>query len=177
MACLVPQSQAADQGLVALFGLVFEVRQQFAAASDGSQQTPAAVHIFGVDLQMLGQCGDLGREQRDLHGDRSGVFGMGLIPTDHRFFLVWFRHVIKEIKDKRIASGASASKSLLGAVCLFFRDLTSKLTSKLRHSEKHWPDKKNRVGRFACPLPRFSAKSAKPNRVNAFHHPITGSLS
>src|SRR5674476_792544 len=59
-----------------------DVVQQAPALANHEQETPAAVVIALVFLEMFGEVGDALGEQRDLHVERTGVSGRGRVVID-----------------------------------------------------------------------------------------------
>src|SRR2546423_1199905 len=70
---LATQPETGDQRPVPLDVVVFHVVEQPTAATDQHQQTPPAVMVLLVDLQVLGELVDAAGEQRHLHLGRTRV--------------------------------------------------------------------------------------------------------
>ena len=74
---LLPEAETLDQLVVAVGILAPEVLEQPAPPPDHLEQAAARVVVLRVRLEVLGQVGDAGRQQRDLdlRGSRVGVVG------------------------------------------------------------------------------------------------------
>lgn len=72
-----------SKNVLILLGLVHaQIGEQLAALGNLGKQTLAGGVIFLVLLQVLGEHGDLGREDRDLDLRRARVFAVGLVFLD-----------------------------------------------------------------------------------------------
>jgi hypothetical protein len=76
------QAKTLDQAFVRLRAAALQVIQQFAPATDHSQQPAPGMVVLGMFLEMAGQLVDTGGKQRYLDFRRTGVVGCPLILGD-----------------------------------------------------------------------------------------------
>ena len=85
---LLPDSELVDDGAIPLLIGLLEVIEKAATAPNELEQSPPAVVIFRVGLEMLCQVGDSVREEGNLHFRRAGVTIVGSVMRNQIRFLL-----------------------------------------------------------------------------------------
>lgn len=75
---LASDTELLDKRQVGVTILLGDVLKQALALADELQKRPASGEIMLMGFHMLGQLGDTGSHDRDLHGRRTAVLVMGL---------------------------------------------------------------------------------------------------
>ena len=76
-ASLAAQAQTFDKVLITGLVFAFDIIQKLPARRDHLQQTTAAVVVFFVNLEVLGQCGNAVRKNGNLNFGRTSVAVFG----------------------------------------------------------------------------------------------------
>src|SRR6478735_10871349 len=79
---LPSQTMFCDDAAVTLDVVLADVVEQPASLTDQHQQSPPAVMVLDVDLQVLGEVVDAGGQQRDLHLGRARIGVMQPVGRD-----------------------------------------------------------------------------------------------